>query len=152
MTPPAAANAVIAMRSGRFPVSSDAYISGYPPPNRTPLHPLGRLSPATGEKGTRSAPAAFSDVWQCIGPYNPIQSSYFLLCLWKSEEAKRIAAIASLQRAGSLAGDYSGGNKRKLSLAIALMAVHPYTPGDARSWVALCYSIKAVAFGTTFLI
>jgi len=39
-----------------------------------------------------------------------------------------------------------------LMLACALMAVHPFTPGDARSWVALSYSVKAVAFGTSFLI
>jgi len=39
-----------------------------------------------------------------------------------------------------------------LILACGLMAVHPYTPGDARSWTALSYSTKAVAFGTAFLI
>lgn len=39
-----------------------------------------------------------------------------------------------------------------LLMAIALMAIHPYTPGDARSWVALSYSTKAVAFGTSFQI
>lgn len=39
-----------------------------------------------------------------------------------------------------------------ISLAIVLMMIHPYTPGDARSWVALTNSTKAVAFGTAFLI
>lgn len=39
-----------------------------------------------------------------------------------------------------------------LVLSVTLMAVHPYTPGDARSWVALSYSTKAVAFGAAFLI
>jgi len=39
-----------------------------------------------------------------------------------------------------------------LLMAVTLMAFHPYTPGDARSWVALSYSTKAVAFGTAFLI
>jgi len=39
-----------------------------------------------------------------------------------------------------------------LLLALALMLVHPFTPGDPRSWTALAFSTKAVAFGTSFII
>jgi len=36
-------------------------------------------------------------------------------------------------------------------LAAALMLIHPFTPGDRRSWTAIAYSAKAVAFGTAFI-
>jgi len=39
-----------------------------------------------------------------------------------------------------------------LVFACAAMALHPFTPGDVRSWTALAYSTKAIAFGTAFLI
>lgn len=37
-------------------------------------------------------------------------------------------------------------------LAAFFMLIHPFTPGDPRSWAALAYSTKAVAFATTFII
>ena len=36
--------------------------------------------------------------------------------------------------------------------ALLLMLMHPFTPGDPRSWTALAYSTKAVAFATAFII
>jgi len=39
-----------------------------------------------------------------------------------------------------------------LILATFFMLLHPFTPGDPRSWTALAYSTKAVAFATAFII
>ena len=36
--------------------------------------------------------------------------------------------------------------------ALGLMLIHPFTPGDPRSWTALAYSTKAIAFATAFII
>merc|ERR1719487_2291766 len=37
-------------------------------------------------------------------------------------------------------------------IALLLMLLHPFTPGDPRSWTALELSTKAVAFTTAFII
>ena len=37
-------------------------------------------------------------------------------------------------------------------LALAAMLVHPFTPGEPRSWTALAFSTKALAFATSFII
>ena len=37
-------------------------------------------------------------------------------------------------------------------LALGAMLVHPFTPGDPRSWTALAFSTKAIAFATSFII
>lgn len=36
-------------------------------------------------------------------------------------------------------------------LAILLLLIHPFSPGDARSWTAIAYSAKAIAFAATFI-
>jgi len=37
-------------------------------------------------------------------------------------------------------------------VALGLMLLHPYTKGDPRSWTALAYSAKAIAFATSFIV
>ena len=37
-------------------------------------------------------------------------------------------------------------------LGAVLMLVHPYTPGDPRSWTALAFSTKAIAYAATFIV
>jgi len=39
-----------------------------------------------------------------------------------------------------------------LLFATALLLCHPFTPNEPRSWTAFGYSIKAVVFGTTFIL
>jgi len=39
-----------------------------------------------------------------------------------------------------------------LLFAVFLMLIHPFTPGEPRSWTALAVSTKAIAFATTFII
>jgi membrane-associated phospholipid phosphatase len=39
-----------------------------------------------------------------------------------------------------------------LVAAAGLLLVHPFTPGDPRSWTALAYSAKAISFATAFVI
>jgi len=37
-------------------------------------------------------------------------------------------------------------------IAAALLLIHPFTPGDKRSWTAVAYSAKAIAFATSFIV
>ena len=37
-------------------------------------------------------------------------------------------------------------------VASFLMLIHPFTPGEPRSWIAFAFSVKAVAFGYAFIV
>ena len=37
-------------------------------------------------------------------------------------------------------------------VASFLMLIHPFTPGDPRSWTAIAYSAKAISFATAFIV
>ena len=37
-------------------------------------------------------------------------------------------------------------------IAAGLLLIHPFTPGDRRSWTAIAYSAKAIAFATSFIV
>jgi membrane-associated phospholipid phosphatase len=39
-----------------------------------------------------------------------------------------------------------------LLLAALMVLVHPFTPNDPRSWTAIAYSVKAIAFGYSFIL
>ena len=39
-----------------------------------------------------------------------------------------------------------------LGLATLMVLLHPFTPRDQRSWTAIVYSVKAVAFGYSFIV
>eukprot|EP00965_Chrysotila_dentata_P148771 4912689-Pleurochrysis_carterae.AAC.1 len=39
-----------------------------------------------------------------------------------------------------------------LLLSTVLLLIHPFTPNEPRSWTAFGYSVKAVVFGTSFIL
>ena len=39
-----------------------------------------------------------------------------------------------------------------LLIGATMLLVHPFTPNEPRSWTALAYSAKAIAFGTSFIL